>query len=216
MKPLNKKERAKAYYKVVGLFLLTFIIAILLGFTTMNAPGLSERQTKSELEKLKGNLRFQEEVFAPNVGTATQQIAKIPTHKEQGEDIDILNQDIGALLSETKNQIVEDESWESKMYNDVILVLSDLKLAYNEQINLKEQLGDSDDIGFKLQQCINEKNQLQNQLNILRASGGGGGGAGGADVEQYKKELKEVRDKLRQCNLENRALKQEIEKIRNQ
>jgi cell division protein FtsB len=46
---------------------------------------------------------------------------------------------------------------------------------------------------------------------MLQSSGGGGGG----DTEQLQKELKDAQNKLRQCNLENRALKQEIEKIRN-
>ncbi|MFW5822029.1 MAG: type VI secretion system TssO [Tangfeifania sp.] len=212
MKPLNKKERNKAFFKVVGLFLISFIIALILGFTTMNYGTVSEQQTKNELEKLKAHLKFQEEIFAPNVGETTNLLSKIPTYKEDGENIEVLNQDIGAILSQTKNQAVEDESWESVMYKDVINALSDLQLAYNEQMKLREQMGDSDEMGEQLQQCITEKNQLQNQVNMLQASGGGGGGA---DTEELQKELNDTQQKLRQCNLENRALKQEIEKIRN-
>ncbi|MFW6245826.1 MAG: type VI secretion system TssO, partial [Tangfeifania sp.] len=143
MKPLNKKERNKAFFKVVGLFLISFIIALILGFTTMNYGTVSEQQTKNELEKLKTHLKFQEEIFAPNVGETTNLLSKIPTYKEEGENIEVLNQDIGAILSQTKNQAVEDESWESVMYKDVINALSDLQLAYNEQMKLREQMGDS-------------------------------------------------------------------------
>jgi uncharacterized membrane-anchored protein YhcB (DUF1043 family) len=211
MKPLNKKERNKAFFKVVGLFLVSFIIALILGFTTMNFGTVSEQQTKNELEKLKTHLKFQEEIFAPNVGETTNLLSKIPTYREDGENIEVLNQDIGALLSQTKNQVVEDESWKTIMYKDIINALSDLQLAYNEQIKLREQMGDSDEMGQKLQECITEKNQLQNQVNMLKASGGGGG----SDCEQIEKDLTETQQKLRQCNLENRALKQEIERIRN-
>jgi len=212
MKPLNKKERNKAFYKVVGLFLISFIIAMLLGFSTMNIGKLSEQRSNSELERLKRHLKFQEEIFAPNVSEATEMLSVIPKHKEVGENIEVLNQDIGAILSQTKNQVIEDESWETIMYKDVIQTLSNLQLAYNEQLRLREQMGNSDEMGEKLQECITEKNQMQNQLNLLRAAGGGGGDS---NCEQCQKDLQEAQQKLRQVNLENRALKQEIEKIRN-
>jgi mevalonate kinase len=217
MKPLNKKERNKAFYKVVGLFLISFIIAILLGFTTMNAGRLSERQSKGELNKLKNHLKFQEEVFAPNVSETNVLLSKIPTSKETGENLEVLNQDIAALLSQTKSQIAEEESWETKMYQDVIQSLSNLQLALNNQIELREEMGDANSAGQKLQECIAERDRLQTQVNLLQAasSSGGGGGGGGANVAQLEKNLKEVNKELLKCNLENKALKQEIEKIRN-
>jgi len=213
MKPLNKKERSKAFIKVVGLFLLSFVIAILLGFSTMNMGKLSEQKSNAELERLKNNLKFQEEVFAPNVEETSGMLSKIPTANETGENLEVLNQDIAALLSRTKNQVKEDEPWESKMYKDVIQALSDLQLAYNNQVKLKAQMGDSDDLGQKLQACITERDRLQTQLSMLQAGGGGGGG--GADVAKLEKDLKDTRAQLDRCNLENRALKQEIEKVRN-
>ena len=212
MKPLNSKERNKAFLKVVGLFIISFIIAIVVGFTTMNTGRLADKQSTSELQKLKNHLQFQEEIFAPNVNKSAALLAKLPKYKQEGENNEVLNQDIAALVSKTKNEIKDEESWETTMYKDVIKTLSDLQLAYNEQINLLEQIGDSDETGKKLQECINEKTMLQNQLNLLQAGGGGGGG--GAACEQCEKNLKDVQQKLRQCSLENRALKQEIEKIR--
>ena len=215
MKPLNSKERNKAFLKVVGLFLISFIIAILVGFTTMNTGRLSDKQSSSELQKLKTHLKFQEEIFAPNVNQTTGLLTKLPKYKEEGENKEVLNQDIAALLSKTKNEISPEETWETTMYKDVIQALSNLQLAYNDKLNLMEDLGESTEISKKLQECISEKTQLQNQLNMLQAAGGGGGGGGGAATAQLEKELKDAQQKLRQCNLENRALKQEIEKIRN-
>ena len=214
MKPLNNKERNRAFLKVVGLFLISFVIAILVGFTTMNTGRLADKQSSSELQKLKNHLKFQEEIFAPNVNEATSLLAKLPKYKEEGENKEVLNQDIAALVSKTKNEIAEEESWETTMYKDVIQTLSDLQLAYNDKLNLMEDLGESDEMSQKLQECINEKTQLQNQLNMLQAAGGGGGGGGGGATAQLEKDLKDAQQKLRQCNLENRALKQEIEKIR--
>jgi hypothetical protein len=210
MKPLNKKERNKAFFKVVGLFLISFIIALLVGFTTMNTGSLADKQSRSELQKIKDHLKFQEEIFAPNVNEATLLLEKLPNYKDEGENKEVLNQDIAALVSKTKNEIAEEESWETTMYKNVIQALSDLQLAYNEQISLREEIGDSDEATQRLQDCINERNQLQNQVNTLKAGGGGG-----ADCAQCEKNLKDAQQKLRQCNLENKALKQEIERIRN-
>ncbi len=214
MKPLNKKERNKAFYKVVGLFLLSFVIALVLGFTTMNVGKLSEQKSNAELKKLKNQLIFQEEIFAPNVDKTTGLLSRIPTHREEGENLEVLNQDIGALLSQTKNQVKEDKSWESEMYKNVIQALSNLQLAYNNQIKLREQMGSSDELGQKLQATIAERDRLQTQINVLQASAGAGGG-GSADCSRLEKELKQVNQQLNTCNLENRALKQEIERIRN-
>jgi len=211
MKALNSKERNKAFIKVVGLFIISFIIAILVGFTTMNTGRLADKQSSSELQKLKDHLKFQEEIFAPNVNEASGLLTKLPKYKEEGENKEVLNQDIAALLSKTKNEIAREETWETVMYKDVIQALSNLQLAYNDKLNLIEDLGESDEMSQKLQECMNERNQLQNQLNMLQAGGGGGGGAATAQLE---KDLKDAQQKLRQCSLENRALKQEIEKIR--
>lgn len=178
MKPLNKKERNKAILKVTGLFLITFIIAILVGFTTMNTATLSDKKSNAELKKLKDNLKFQEEIFGPNVNQATGLLTKLPKYKEEGENKEVLNQDIAALLSKTKNEIAPEETWETTMYKDVIQSLSNLQLAYNDQISLLEDLGQSGEVSKKLQECMAEKNQLQNQLNMIQASGGGGGGGG--------------------------------------
>ena len=210
MKPLNKKERNRAFLKVVGLFLISFIIAIIVGFSTMNVAKLSEHNSNNELETLKSNLKFQENVFAPNVKKTTDLLYKIPTYEEQGENIQVINQDIGALLSSTKNQISDGDSWKSNMYKDVIKALSELQLAYNKQLELREDLGESSDMDEELQKCKNEKLQLQNQVNLLQSSISRGGGSNKAETE-----LKSIQKKLKQCNLENKALRKEIEKYRN-
>ena len=102
MKALNKKERNKAFFKVTGLFLTCFVIAVLLGFSTMNVGKLSEQKSNTELDRIKNHLQFQEKVFAPNVGETAVMLAKVPTARETGENLEVLNQDIAALLSNTK------------------------------------------------------------------------------------------------------------------
>ncbi len=219
MKPINKKERSKAFYQVVGLFLISFAIAMILGFTTMNIPKLSDSKSNKDLEGLQDQLKFQEEVFAPTMDEVTILMAKVPVYKEQGENIDVLHSDIASKLSSTKNQVAEDESWESKLYLNVIKTYSDLQMSYKEQLSLKRQLDDcqnntegSDD---KVQRLLTEKTNLQNELNLLKAAGSGGGG-GGSDkaIADLEKKLKETEQKLKDCNTETKALLSQIDKLK--
>ena len=55
MKPLNIKDRSKAFLKVVGLFLICFAIAMILGFTTMNAGRLTDSASNKDLKELREN-----------------------------------------------------------------------------------------------------------------------------------------------------------------
>lgn len=218
MEPLNKKERAKAFNKVIGFFLLSLALAILVGFTTMNVNKLAESKSMNELKKLRDDLKFQQEIFAPNIDQATKIMAKVPVAKESGENSEILHQDIATLLSTTKNSTAVDESWESKMYQNILKVYSDLQLAYKEQTKLKEQLDDcmnnTQGSDVQLQRCLDEKRNLQNELTMLKLAGGGGGGGGGNTAE-IEKNLRTANEQLRQCKLENKSLLSEISKLRN-
>lgn len=217
MKPLNQKERTSAFLKVVGLFLLCFVIAMFLGFMTMNIKSLEDSKTRGDLEKLKSELKFQQETFAPNIDQVTKIMAKVPVYKEQGENIEILNQDIASLLSTTKNKVTADDSWQSAMYLNILKVYSDLQLNYKEQLKLKEQLefasSNTQGSDKDLQRCLDEKRTLQNEITMLKltaASAGGGGStaASGGNVAELEKQL-------RLCKVENKSLLSEITKLRN-
>ena len=219
MKPLNKKARTKAFWQVTILFLVSFAIAMILGFTTMNIPKLTDTKSNKDLEGLQGHLKFQEEVFAPTMDEVTILLDKVPTAKEQGENTDVLNSDIASKLSTTKNQVVEDESWESKLYLNVIKIYSDLQVAYKEQIRLSGELdickNSSEGVDEQVQRLNQEKTNLQNEINALKAGGGGGGGGGDADAtKELEKQLGDLQQKLRECNTENKALLSQIQKLK--
>jgi len=213
MKPLNHKERSKAYQKVVGLFVLSFIVAIVLGFTTMNAGQLTEAKTRSDLQKLQNQLKFQQEVFAPNVDEATKILAKVPVYREQGENIEVLNSGIASVLSQTMKEVEEDGTWESDMYLNILKVYSDLQLSYREQLRMKDELdtrrNSTEGSDRDLQRCLDEKRALQTELNLLKVAGGAGGGSA-----QLERELDKVKKELDDCNRVNNVLRTENSRLR--
>ncbi|MGQ1786405.1 MULTISPECIES: type VI secretion system TssO [unclassified Saccharicrinis] len=209
MKPLNVKERTKAIYKVVGLFAVSLIIAVLLAFTTMKSPQVSNSMSTRKLQKLEKSLQFQREVFTPDVAQASNKLAKIPTHKQDDENIEVLNSDIGAILSNSKSQIREIESPDTILYKNIIQSLSDLQIAYNKQVELSEGTSDNEEMEVELRQLEQENRALKNEVRAL-------GGASGKDCEKYKKLVKKAEERLAISDMENRALKKEIERLRNQ
>jgi hypothetical protein len=218
MKPLNQKERSKAYQKVVGLFVLCFALAMVLGFTTLNVNKLTDTKTKSDLQRLQSQLKFQQEVFSPNVDQVTKTLAKVPVYREEGENIEVLNSNIASVLSQTMKEVKDDESWESAMYRNILKVYSDLQLSYKDQLRMKDELdswkNSTQGSDKDLQRCLDEKRALQTEVNMLKLAGGGGGAAGG-NLAQLEKDLQKARKDLDDCNKINAILRGDIEKLRN-
>jgi hypothetical protein len=216
MKPLNQKERTKAYQKVVGLFVLCFALAMVLGFTTMNVNKLTDTKTKTDLQRLQSQLKFQQEVFAPNVEDAGKNLAKVPAYRELGENVEVLNSNIASILSQTINQVPNEDSWESNMYKNILKIYSDLQLSYKDQLRMKDELdilkNSTQGSDKELQRCLEEKRNLQNEINLLKLAGGGGGGGG--NTAQLEKDLVKAKKDLEDCNRINNALRSEIDKLR--
>jgi hypothetical protein len=207
MKPLNQKERMKAYQKVVGLFILSFALAMVLGFTTMNVNKLTETKTKADLEKLQEQQKFQRDVFAPNIEEATKILVKVPVYRQEGENIEVLNSNIASLLSQTKNQVKDDGGWESGMYLNVLKVYSDLQLSYREQLRLEDELGGSrsntQGSDRDLQRCLDERRNLQSELTVIRA-----------DNRDLESRMRNSQKELDDCNQINKVLRDENTRLR--
>lgn len=207
MKPLNQKERMKAYQKVVGLFILSFALAMVLGFTTMNVNILTETKTKTDLEKIQEQQKFQRDIFAPNIEEVTKILAKVPVYRQEGENIEVLNSNIASLLSQTKNQVKDDGGWESGMYLNVLKVYSDLQLSYREQLKIEDELSgwrsNTQGSDRDLQRCLDERRNLQSELNTLRV-----------DSRDLESRLRNSQRELDDCNQVNKVLRDENTRLR--
>lgn len=215
MKPINKKERSKAFLRVVGLFLLSFAIAIILGFTTMNINRLSDKKSSNDFENLKTQLKFQEEVFAPSIDEITTLIGKVPEYIDGDGNIAVLHADISSKISSTKNQVIVDESWESKLYLDILKIYSELQVALKAQIKLQEELtsclNSSSGAGDQVTRLIADNARLQGEVDQLN-SGGGGGSSN--EVSGLEKKLKNAEQLLHDCQTETKALLSQIDKLK--
>ena len=120
-------------------------------------------------------------------------------------DIAEVDAELGTLTANTKRDIPESEDWEQQMYQDVIQLISDLKLAYKDKMELGDKAGDLQEIRNDLRDCQNENRQLQAQIKS-------GGGGGGADCAQCQNELNLTKRSLEQQKTLNNTLRSTIEK----
>ncbi len=218
MKAVNNKERAKAYNKVIGLFLLSLALALLVGFSTMNSDAIANRKSAADLAKKEAEEKYERDILAPRLLDASATLDKIPTADENKENLDELNQKVGKLLVEAKDNLVKDESWKSGMHQNILKVYSDLHVAYKQQIELTKQLADCQNntqgSNVDLQRALTENKELKQELNLLRLTGGGGT-SGGGSTAQLEKQLNQANEDLRKCRLQNRSLETEINKLKN-
>lgn len=231
MKPLNSKERYKAYLKVTGWFILSFVLAIILGFSTMNVNKVTDYTCRRQLEELKNNLRFQETVFRPGIHEATMKLQDFSNYKEKKLIPGDIATSVEASLGRIKNEwTVDEEDQQYLMYKDIVDVYFALESAYlnilkmEEQLQSKELAGQSNagelQLQLKRKDDIEKENMLlkSDKENLISSSEKLQGyneklQSQIKDIQsQFEKtqaQLTKCRDSLTICLKENRGYKQE-------
>jgi len=220
MKPLNSKERAKAFYKVTGLFVLCFVLAILLGFSTINVNKMTDDALRKQLEKVKNDLTFQDKVFQPNIGDATRKLQDLSSYKERGLILDDIATSINVSLENIKKEWkVEETDQQYIMYKNIVDMYFALKSAYLNNFGLKAQLeakesvvitgsGDLQRVIARRDELDNENKSLKTQKDILSNDAI----KLKSQTDKLKSQLALCRDSLKICLVENRGYKQQRKK----
>jgi len=222
MKPLNSKERIRAFYKVIGLFIICFALAVLLGFSTMNVNKMTDSTLRKQVDALKNDLLFQEEVFQPNIESATKQLKNLSNYKEKSLDPNATKSDIETSLKKIMSEWKVDETDQQYiMYKNILDVYFALELAYDSKFRLEEQLerkeGEGKTVDSDLQRVIDRRDELERENKILKSDKG--------DIvininklqsqsENLQKQLGKCRDSLRFYQDINKGLRDEISKIK--
>jgi hypothetical protein len=216
MKPINSKERSKALLKVAGLFLLCFILAMLLGFSTMNANKVTDYTCKRQLEELNNDLKFLNTVFIPNIEEATKNLQDLPNYKERQKTTADIETNIKVALANIKKDWKVDETDQQYiMYNNIVDTYFALESAYMDKFKLQEQLEQkvrvSQESDGELNRELkirdgfaNENSTLKLELKNLNSDIK----IQQSLVEKRLKELSNCRDSLKKCLRENRAYRQ--------
>jgi hypothetical protein len=231
MKPLNRKERSKAYLKVTGWFTLCFVLAILLGFSTMNVNKVTDYTCRKQLEELKSNLRFQETVFCPGIQEATLRLQDFSDYKEKKLVPGDIATSIEATLGKIKAEwTVDEKDQQYLMYKNIIDVYFKLESQYLNSLKMEEQLHARELAGQsnagELQLQLKKKDDIEKENLILKSDKESLMSASEklqgqntslqnqlkemqSQHEKIQAQLKKCRDSLTVCLKENRGYKQE-------
>jgi chromosome segregation ATPase len=222
MEPLNSQERARAYYKVTGFFVVCFILAILLGFSTMNVNKVMDYASRNQLEKLKNDLAFQENLFQPNIEDATKNLKELPNYKTKALDLNATKGDIETSLKKIMSGWKVDETDQKyMMYKNIVDIYFALESAYDNNFKLEDRLeskeGDVKTVDGDLQRVIDRRDELERENKMLKSDKGDIASSinklqNQADVLQ--RQLLKCRDSLRFYLDENRMQKAEINKLK--
>ena len=217
MKPLNSKERNEAFYKVIGLFVICFVLAILLGFSTMNVNKMMDYASRKQLEKLRNDIFFQEKVFQPNIENATKKLQDLPNYKQRSLILEDIVTSINVTLEKIKSEWKVDETDQQYiMYKDIVETYFALQKAYIDKFKLEEQLEAKESAVLNgsgdLQRELNKRDDLENENKSLK-SNIGTLSSSVADLQsqsdRLQKQLIKCRDSLRICLVENKGYRQQ-------
>jgi chromosome segregation ATPase len=228
MKPLNSRERTKAFYKVAGLFILCFVLAMLLGFSTMNVNKVTDYATKRQLDKYKNDLKFQETVFQPNILDATNKLHDLQNYKAKVLDPNATKSDIEASLKKIMSELKADSDQHYVMYKNIVDIYFALESAYDSKFKLEEKLeakeGDVKNVDVDLQRVKDLRDELDNNNKKMNESNktltdqnaflSSNISSLKGDIVKLQNQLVKSRDSLKYYLDINKGLKQQINKLK--
>lgn len=174
MEPINKKERNRAIWKVIGLFALSLILALLPFYRTLTQPQTEKKSLDKDLQTANKQLEFQQVYLSPKIAKAYDMLSQLDDPEANHH---VINGNIGNLISDMgikidKQQNAED--WQKKMYENI-------KKTYSEYHKDKEELrerrkeGEGNDIevekgNVELQRAYNEIKDLKAETRNAKSS----------------------------------------------
>lgn len=231
MKPLNSKERSRAYLKVTGWFILCFVLASILGFSTMNVNKVSDYACRKQLEELKENLNFQETVFRPGIQEATLKLQDFANYKEKKLVPGDIATSIEASLGKIKAEwTVDEKDQQYQMYKNIVEIYFALESAYLTSLKMEERLQEKEIAGQsnagELQLQLKKKEEIEKENLLLKSDKENLSSASEklqgqneklqvqikemqSQIEKNQSQLRKCRDSLALCIKEIRVYRQE-------
>lgn len=216
MKPLNSNERTRAYYKVIGWFAFCFVLAMLLGYCTMNVNNYTDFESRKKLESLKSDLTFLEKVFQPNIEDATRKLDDLPKYKEKNLILDDVATSINVSLENIKKEWKVDEKDPLYiMYKNIVDVYFALKSTYVNKFKLEEQLEAKESVvksgSGDLQRVISRRDELERENQSLKSEKdllSNNAVKFQSQADKLQNQLINTRDSLKRCMRDIRVLRQ--------
>ncbi|MCK5279919.1 MAG: hypothetical protein KAK04_15295 [Cyclobacteriaceae bacterium] len=137
MEPQNKNKRRKVFLRFLALFIIGILLVTIPLYFTIRLPQQENKLTSEELHTLQEQVIFQRDYFAARMDSVKN---LLDSYDSKDVDIDMLNADIGFLLSEMEKSFAEDTSWRKYMYENIVQSYLGIKKTKNSLIDVNEEL----------------------------------------------------------------------------
>ncbi len=166
MKPLNKKQRNKAF--VIYLILFVFVNAIVVGIVFFNyqVPGKENKFLQKKLDYL--SLKSDEqENFAKEMDKVKSLLDTMDIDGINREYVDqLISTDLAYMRT---NYAAKDSTFLGGMYNNIILTYLDLKIAKSQLKELDEAKSDIDTYVETIDKLKEQLKEVQRDLDVCRS-----------------------------------------------
>ena len=137
MEPQNKNERRSVFQRFLALFIAGILLVTIPFYFTIRLPDRENKLTSEELQILQEQVNFQRDYFAVRIDSVSH---LLEGYESKNTDIDMLNADIGFILSEMGKSISANTSWRYAMNENIIQAFLGLKKATNELSECRNNL----------------------------------------------------------------------------
>jgi len=165
MKPLNKKERSKAFINFIWMFLFTSLLIVGAVYFDFRVPLKENKVLKKDNTKLRKEYDFQMQF----IGGVKDVKINLDSINMEGQNVFFLEQLVSRKLATMKEAIPSDGIAEQKAYYDYVIQLClELQTAKRELRDLQGMKTMINDYKENLQRYKDEFNQAKRDLDICR------------------------------------------------
>jgi len=154
MKALNSSERQSAFFVFLALFAISIVLITVTVFFGMQVPLQENKQLKLEVEDLQNDQMFLKK-FSSKMSETVAYLSNINNTGIQNADI--IDGRIGFNIEDLTKQIGGDTTARSKMFNDIVVSLTQLRSAKKA---LRESSTDSKNAAYYKEQAAKAAQDL--------------------------------------------------------
>ncbi|NVJ89048.1 MAG: hypothetical protein HWD82_06370 [Flavobacteriaceae bacterium] len=167
MKAINNKERQKAYFKFLFLFLATNIIIVCAIYYDFKIPKKENELFKSKIELSKFETDFQRRFFN-NMKSINVMLDSLDI---PGQNLSYQNSLISAKLVELKKSIpTKDSTFKYDMYSNIINLFVELQTLKSEVVAMSDSKRAIEEYKAALDRCRTDLKQTERDLYIARGA----------------------------------------------
>lgn len=167
MKPINDKERQKAFFKFLLFFLVTNVIIVCALYFDFKVPAKENEILKSQVELSKIEMDYQNRFFE-----SMQSInAMLDSLDNPGQNLSYQNSLISAKLVELKKSIpTKDSTFKYDMYSGIVNLLVEYQDLKSEILELSDSKTAIEEYKTALDRCRADLRQTERDLYIARGT----------------------------------------------